>query len=244
MSAPTMDPVFATALRHHLVLGAGPPRHGARRRWGALAGAIVAVGLAGGGVAVASGQWVLPGGDAITTLGAPAVVTTTGSGEIDLGGRPEDATHVRVELRCLTEGTFWFADGASMTCTAADAANPATLSQYDLPLSAGQTATSITTSSPAARWTATAWYITSEPTPWATNANGQTYGVMNADGEPDLIAVEATNGRTGYIYAEELAGPQPSSPEEAATWTPPPARAIDVFESDGVTVIGEFVIGN
>ena len=243
MSAPTMDPVFTTALRHHLVLRAGPPRRSARRRWGVLAGAVVAVGLAGGGVAVATGQWVLPGADSITTLGAPAVVTHTGSGEIDLGTRPEDATHVRVELRCLTEGTFWFADGASMTCTAADAANPATLSQYDLPLGAAQTTTSITTSSSAARWTATAWYITSEPTPWATNANGQTYGVMNADGEPDLIAVVATNGRTGYVYAEELSGPLPSSPEEAATWTPPPARSIDVVESDGVTVIGEFVVG-
>lgn len=243
MSAPTMDPVFTAALRHHLVLGAGAPRRGPRRRWGALAGAIVAIGLAGGGVAVATGQWVLPGADSITTLGGPAAVTHTGSGDIDLGDRPEEATHIRVELRCLTEGTFWFADGASMTCTATDAANPAALTQYDLPLGAGQTTTSITTSSPAARWTATAWYITSEPTPWATNANGQTYGVMNADGEPDLIAVEATNGRTGYVYAEELSGPLPSSPEEAATWTPPPSRSIPVYEADGTTVIGEFTVG-
>ena len=66
---------------------------------------------------------------------------------------------------------------------------------------------------------------------------------MNADGEPDLIAVEASNGRTGYVYAEELSGPLPSSPEEAATWTPPPARSIPVYEADGTTIIGEFTVG-
>jgi hypothetical protein len=208
-----------------------------------LAGAFLAVGLAGGGVAVASGHWVLPGADVVTDVATPVTVTGTGAGDLRLGPRPEDATHVRIELTCLTGGNFRFADGASVSCSSSEVGTPSAGVQYDLQLAPGQTSTSITTSSSTARWEATAWYINKQRTTWATNANGQTYGVVNEDGYPDLVAVLATNGRTGYAYAVDLNDPQPANPEEAATWTPAPPHNIPVYEADGVTVIGQFPVG-
>jgi len=46
-------------------------------------------------------------------------------------------------------------------------------------------------------WTMTATWVRAETTEWATNANGNTYGVMNEHGEPDLIAVITTDNKPG-----------------------------------------------
>jgi hypothetical protein len=64
------------------------------------------------------------------------------------------------------------------------------------------------------------------------------------NGTPDLIAVMATNGQTGYAYARDLnGGPMPTSPEDAAKnfSTPRPQREVPVFLSDGETQIGVFM---
>jgi hypothetical protein len=56
----------------------------------------------------------------------------------------------------------------------------------------------------------------------------------------------ATNGREGYVYAKQLVGPQPTSPAQALEWQRDPAhrtRTINVYLSDGTTVIGTFTIG-
>lgn len=60
---------------------------------------------------------------------------------------------------------------------------------------------------------------------------------------PDLIAVTASNGVSGYAYAKDLyGGPTPTSPEDAAknfsTLRPP--REIPVYLSDGQTKVGAF----
>lgn len=82
-----------------------------------------------------------------------------------------------------------------------------------------------------------------------TNASGLTYGsslwATRPEDEPDLIAAEATNGKAGYVYATDLEGPEPSSPAEALAQQAAnmgKTRTIPVYEANGRTVIGEFII--
>lgn len=87
------------------------------------------------------------------------------------------------------------------------------------------------------------------PTAWPKNANGVTYGsgldAVSLEDEPDLIEVQATNGKIGYAYRTDLEAPDPSSPAAAVaqqkTWGTQP-EVIPVYEVDGVTQIGSFEI--
>jgi len=83
---------------------------------------------------------------------------------------------------------------------------------------------------------------------YPTNAKGQTYGPNRPMAqEPDLIAATATNGRDGYVLRTDLEGPVPSTPAEALRMQAAQAgkdRVIPVYESDGTTQIGVFVIGS
>jgi hypothetical protein len=58
-----------------------------------------------------------------------------------------------------------------------------------------------------------------------------------------LIAVIATNGKTGYAYAKDLhGGPMPTSPEDAVkNFNNLPPREVPVFLSDGETKVGVFL---
>jgi hypothetical protein len=83
-----------------------------------------------------------------------------------------------------------------------------------------------------------------------TNSAGQTYGsdsgVSQSDA-PDLILTYATNGDLGYVYRTALwaaDGTDVNSPAQAAAYmarTTP--NSIPVYEENGTTVIGSFVIG-
>ena len=59
---------------------------------------------------------------------------------------------------------------------------------------------------------------------------------------PDLVRVVATNGKTGYCRDKDTLGP---CPDNAAANTKACLRGytIPVYEPDGATQIGEFVIG-
>lgn len=104
---------------------------------------------------------------------------------------------------------------------------------------------------------------TPEPVVYPENADGLTFGsVMDAsspDSEPDLILVEATNGREGYVYKTDLdqadgtaAARTFKSPDEAVAWQQErDTRAlreghptVAVYDRDGKTVIGEFEISS
>ena len=82
------------------------------------------------------------------------------------------------------------------------------------------------------------------------NVNGQTYGSslgVGLSAEPDLILAVGTNGRTGYISRKTLwavDGTDVTSPSQASAYMSrsTSARTIPVFEKDGTTVIGSFVI--
>jgi len=90
---------------------------------------------------------------------------------------------------------------------------------------------------------------------YAVNTNGDTYGSAadsDAPGnEPDLIRAVATNGKEGYVKKTELeeadgtaASRGFTSPEDALRWQEANRgdRYVPVYEVDGETVIGEFLI--
>ena len=77
------------------------------------------------------------------------------------------------------------------------------------------------------------------------NNSGQDYGPLDGVDQPTLVEAIATNGQIGYVYAQDLIGPQvegPMTPEKAAT-TQSAGRMIPVYLQDGVTQIGEFRVG-
>lgn len=242
-----VDDVFSDALRAELVSQVNKEAPVAKRRrtrvwigFGALAGA----GLLGIGAA-AAGLFVLPGGEKVTSLASPVTTTYTGTATVELGTPPEGATGIQMEFTCLTPGRFEFPDGAASICSASDATSPTSgRSGYTISLSPGQDSVTIKTD-PEARWQLTAKYVKQERTPLGVNAKGETYGVESQEnGTPDLIAVMATNGQSGYAYASDLyGGPMPTSPEDAVKNfnTPRPPREIPVFKSDGETQIGVFM---
>jgi hypothetical protein len=85
---------------------------------------------------------------------------------------------------------------------------------------------------------------------YATNAEGLTYGsaygANSVANEPDLIRVLASNGLTGYAYKSQLeADASFTSPGRALAWQEGNAgktETVPVYESDGVTTIGQFII--
>jgi hypothetical protein len=61
---------------------------------------------------------------------------------------------------------------------------------------------------------------------------------------PDLIAVIATNHRSGYVHTNQLDSPPPKTPSQAIAQNTAPPRTVTVYESDGKTPIGKFVAGH
>ncbi|MFC6704335.1 hypothetical protein [Flexivirga alba] len=240
----TMNQTFADTLRAALVDHVDRAAVARKRKWWRRAGgAGIFLVVVGGGAAAAQGVLPLPGADQVTNLSHPITVTRTGTSTVRLGPRPANATDAELRLRCLSAGTFTFADGASMSCSAADAAGGTSITTYAMALGPGQNSTTITTTR-GARWTLTVSYSQHVPTGWATNARGQTYGVTNDKGEdPDLIAAIATNGKQGYLYAAELNGAAPANPAQAQEWSKQDSgrtHSIPVYASDGTTKIGSF----
>lgn len=201
---------------------------------------------------VSYGADLLPGGTRVTHLSEPVTLTETGTATVELGSRPQGATGVGLVLDCLGAGEFTYPDGAGMICDTG--AEPSDLEDfpsmaYVVDLDAGRDEVEIRATE-GATWRLTAAYVSTEVTQWGVNAKGQTYGVENANGSPDLIAVVATNGQLGYAYVSDMnaaGGPAPTSPEDALTQQQErlgKTLSVNVYESDGETVIGEFVIGS
>ena len=242
-----VDDRFSDALRAELVSQVkkeSPAAKRTRTRLWLGTGALAGAGLLGIGAA-AAGLFFIPGGEKVTPLASPVTTTYTGTATVELGAPPAGTTGIQMELRCLTPGWFEYPDGASSSCSEEDVANDRLgWSGYTISLAPGQDSVTIKTD-PEARWQLTAEYVKQERTPLGVNAKGETYGVESQEnGTPDLIAVMATNGQSGYAYASDLyGGPMPTSPEDAVKnfSTPRPPREIPVFKSDGETQIGVFM---
>ncbi|MCS5732307.1 hypothetical protein [Herbiconiux daphne] len=108
------------------------------------------------------------------------------------------------------------------------------------------------TAEPGTKWSIEAAYSKKVITDLGVNAAGETYGSAGwaatpAD-EPDLIAATATNGKTGYIRREEeqeAVGGNLKTMEEVTEWMQNGVyedHYIPVYQPDGETVIGEFLI--
>lgn len=63
--------------------------------------------------------------------------------------------------------------------------------------------------------------------------------------EPELIQAIGIDGTTGYVKKEDLNGPQPKSPEEAVRLTnEAKPREIPLYDVNGKTIIGKFIVGS
>ena len=240
-----MSQTFAVALRAELVecvrRDAVPSR---RRWWKAAAFTVATLVAAGSGVAIADQFGTTPGSNVVTPLAATVTVSASGTQTVELGKAPAGANHIDIKLTCLTAGRFVVADGASLVCTEGHPGRDDTAGTilYGLPLAPRQHTTTITAAS-GARWRLEATFSKVTTTAWGINANGQTYGVANANGTPDLVAAVATNGKDGYIYASQLQQPNYTSPAQAlAAQKHHHSGALRVYELDGKTVIGTFVL--
>lgn len=245
-----------------------PERARARRLAAVLAlGAAVVV---GGGLTAASAMGLLdwpaavtdplPGGDVVeivpaTGASGSVVVDRVGEGDerIPLPAAPADATHLSVRFTCLDPGRFsWGTDphnNPSLSCGREDVGTRSGATWYDFPLSDAEAL--YIGAGAGSRWRVAVAFVSKEATDWGVNDRGDSFGVENPLGTPDLIAVVATNGLEGYVYADDLAEANGSraaldfeSPEEALAWQEERRGAeirIPVYLSDGETVIGEFV---
>jgi len=244
-----MDETFAAAVRDLLieqVQEAGSSSRVVRpaKRWIAAAGGVLALAVAGGGIAYATGAFTTPpGGDAVTKLAPPVTASGTGTQTVALGTPPAGTTAIDIAFTCLTAGDFTFADGAAVKCDSADARSQSPpIATYTLSIAPGQDSTRIT-ATPGSRWRLVATYASVTTTAWGVNASGQTYGVQNQHGVPDLVAVTATNHRSGYVYANKLDPQPPKTIAQALAQNNTSPRRLTVYESDGKTPIGEFVVG-
>jgi hypothetical protein len=255
ITAPTLKPDFARAVRAELVATgtkeSSMQRH--QRRTRALAIGIAAIVVAGAttGAAVAASY---SGLTTVTPSATPVTVTHTGTATIDLGPAVKGANSVIVDLSCIS-GTGKVSvpltpdvaqntkTGKVTTSTDSESTefNCGTLTRgvrvNDGFLAPGSTSITITVD-PGTTWKATAQYGTATTTDWSVNANGQTYGADNKkNGEPDLQPAYATNGAIGYIYTNEILFRADGVPHQDGD-------TINVYESDGTTVIGKFYFGD
>ncbi len=88
---------------------------------------------------------------------------------------------------------------------------------------------------------------------YEVNENGETFGsaqgalvstedgvVLNKDKLPDLVEVVNREGLVGYCRAEELYPDPPSDPSEVEEYNKEVSEPLNMYESDGETVIGQF----
>lgn len=191
-----------------------------------------------------------PGMPQVTSHSEPVTATHTGTATVRLGDRPSQAEAVSVVLECVSAGEFTWPGGARMICAAGDTSQPAQAPPGHVVDLAPAQEEIVIEASEGALWRITTTYVSTEPTPWGVNANGQTYGVENENGTPDLIAVVATNGKSGYAYNDDLkkaGGPEPTSPADALAQQEAKKGkvfSVPVYTPDGETRIGEFVLGD
>ncbi|MCY1693509.1 hypothetical protein [Curtobacterium sp. SL109] len=189
------------------------------------------VGVAAAALATSAAALVvtgMPGSTATDALGATTTVTRTGPALVDIGRAPETAGAVIVDVTCLSDSgmvqvsTGDGTTGAGVSCSGD---GPHRLHVVDGQLPSAGTTTFPVSSSPGTRWHAVLQYASSVTSRWSVNAKGQTFGIENQHGHPDLVPGRADDGRLGWVLWSETAGA-----EQPGT--------VDVYESDGETVIG------
>jgi hypothetical protein len=229
-----------------------PPRprwrmFGSWRHTGIVIG--LGVGLSvGGGVALANVDFSEPGAPSDTPQGHVVDVTRTGTSTVELGPAPTKANDISLTLTGLNIGIYKFPDGSYLGCATSDFDGPSHSCQATEVIRLQPSAQSITiTANASTSWKLQATYITRIITPWRVNARGQTYGVPNVHGFPDLVAEVIDHGRrTGYVTSKDM-NCSPSTPAEALAYqkaTQGRNISIPAYKSDGTTKIGNFIMGS
>jgi hypothetical protein len=243
------------------------------RRWIPTLGVLAAGMLVGGAVSAAALTMgspnpgadavpgLLPGQPVVTELGQVATLVVSESTSLPLLNVPENATHLRVTVTCLSEGlTKWGFDpegnNPGMGCSEDDIGEYG--AWYDFALTAS--AALYIDVSPGAESRISYQYLHLTETAWGVNDAGETYGVPKQGlGNADLVVAVGKdadgNEVSGYLRTSDLNafGPdwpdQPSSPEEAIRWQEerdrlyPNGWDIPLYESDGRTQIGTSHVG-
>lgn len=247
MSTTELDPVFASTLRDALVAHVeGTARRRRRWRWRLGFGILAGTGVLAGGAAVAATLLSAPGGTVNISLSAPVTVTRTGTATVALGTPPKGTTGISWTLTCLSAGTFLFTGtgGASVSCSAGSHSSDVQ------PLRPGQTSITVATRRTAS-WSLRAEYVKTVATPFGVNAKGETYGVpKDLSGTPDLQQAPLSAGVPGgYLTTKQIncaSGGEVSNPTQAVAWDKFSQHAntvIPVYNSNGTTVIGSYVVG-
>ena len=236
MSTTEMNTNFAQGVRAELAAigtkDSGLQRH--QRRARRLAVGLGALALVGATTGAAVVVYNLPGTTSVAPIGSSVSTTTTGTANIDLGPVPANATVVVIDLTCISDnGQLALLtapstgstgpDGRGMNCAGNDGG---TIRVDDGLLPQAGSTTVTVTADPHTTWKATAQYATSTITEWGVNSAGQTYGLPNVHGVPDLTHAKASNGEWGYVYIRELQGME----EEGF---------ISVYKADGTTIVGQ-----
>lgn len=235
MSTTQLETDFAQAVRAELTAigtrNSGLQRHQRHVRTLALGVGVLALAGVTTGAAVVINN--LPGTITVEPFGTVITVTHTGAATIDLGPIPSEADVVAVDLTCISDtgivsvNSIPQADGTEQGSGIQCARNAGGTAHFNNVLLPAAGTTTITITAPErTTWSAAARYATSATEPWGVNMNGQTYGIGNAEGEPDLIRARADNGAWGYTSTEEVS----RTDEEGS---------VNVYESDGTTVIGQ-----
>lgn len=243
---PELDPTFTAALETALRDRVNTTRPAAHRSWWhrhckltiVVPLALIAVGGASAAAAAVLGA---PGSTTTTVHGAPLIETHTGSATINLRTLPRDASALQVEVGCLTPGTITITGLTTITCdqTLVEAARAYGATEGGN-MVAGITHLDVSTT-PGAQWVLRVAAVDEETVPWATNSHGQTYGLPNEHGRPDLIATTGTDSDgkpiAGYTRRadtpEAAASPAPGKPSPRQTTT-----VVPLFSEDGAEQIG------
>lgn len=238
MTAATLAPVFADAVEKELAaLGSRNSileRNQRRARVTiGLIGTVVGSGLLTGGALFVL---TFPGHTTTTPVGGVVNGSHTGTATVELGAAPAGASAVILDVTCVEGGTAGKIEvplngvGGDLVSWSCDVRKDTVHITNGRMPAAGSTSITIA-ADPGTRWDVTAQYATTSTTDWGVNENGQTYGEPSGEGTPDLVPALATNGEVGYVFFTEM------FPAEEGT-------IINVYQSDGQTVIGKFYIGS
>jgi len=242
-----IDRDFATSIRAELgAIGTKKSRLQRRQRRTRIAlvgGVAVGVALATTGAAIVVNTF--PGTTTVTPAGNPVDSTHSGTATVELGAAPAGVNSIILDITCVSDGgkisvpltpgtvqdaTGTIVDSMPETTEWDCATRSTTVHIKDAYLAPDATSITIT-ADPGTKWRGIARYGSASTSPWGINAKGQTYGAPNKKyGIPDLQGALATNGKLGFIDTKEF---------NAFHGT----GFINVYESDGTTVIGEFAIG-
>jgi hypothetical protein len=246
MNSFSPGPEFSSALRGALLEQVGSRTSARRRRWW-LGVTVLGIAMVTGTAGIATAQLLTPPGTPIVNaLADPVSGSFTGTGTLDLGPVPAHATGISVTVTCHSDGTFSFGSFGTLSC----AEGSTTDAWGTVPLGLDQQRTITLETTPDASWSITAHYVETIDTDWGINASGQTFGAPKDEGlqNPDLVPVTALNCSRGYARYDDLYAVNDITEmtwDEGIAFANGPNRLdryIPVYESDGTTVVGEFLI--